>query len=506
MNRVLLYYILILCGSALHAQQFSTPRKVNSDEPIVSARNPFMSVDKQGTIDVAWIKKGNLIEYGPIFFSRSTDRGQTFSSPTAVYPDANAVCDHQQTPEFVIDSKGYIHMVWSAQRIGLQNDIWYSTSFDNGVTWSNPINVCDEDDSSLYFQDYPSIAVDSNDNLYVSFLDARATQRKQTGVMQLFMAKSTDHGISWSKNVRADMFATASYGTCESARQKIAVTKNGDVVIAFRSNVANSRDIYLARSYDGGKTFTEPLKVQNGLWLSVTCPFTGPSLSLDKFGGAHIGWYDARMTDSSQGHSYYAYVPYGSNDNPPNIIIDTPFSNPYTAVVSEFPYPNFRVLLYQTGIYGLRYQFYANDTLLVSDTKLAPGRSQQNANIAFASDGTRYIVWQDSKRSSEGSDIYFIKDSIPIAIDGVKHELTTREISLWPQPATESASVTIPSTTVEDIYISDLLGNEFHPKYFSSGADTYTIDLRSIVAGTYYLYIRSPKSTILLAQKLIVAK
>src|SRR5205085_9699131 len=112
----------------------------------------------------------------------------------------------QRGREFIVNTKGHIHMVWVSGRFGSsQPDVWYVRSTDMGSTWTMPVSLDGADDSSKYAQDFPSIACDSNDNLYVSFLDAREAQRKRATNNQLFFTRSTDGGIIWTIPKRADM-------------------------------------------------------------------------------------------------------------------------------------------------------------------------------------------------------------------------------------------------------------------------------------------------------------
>src|ERR1017187_3913648 len=144
-------------------------------------------------------------------------------------------------------------------RIGDQSDIWYVRSTDNGQTWTQPLSIMDADDSEKYAQDFPAIACDSSNNLYVSYLDNRYLMRGLVDHYKMQLERSTDGGATWSLPVIADKLPFENSGTCECCRQDIAVSPEGHVYIAFRTNMTETngekRDIFICRSMNGGITF-----------------------------------------------------------------------------------------------------------------------------------------------------------------------------------------------------------------------------------------------------------
>jgi len=56
------------------------------------------------------------------------------------------------------DSLGNLHLVYASQ-----GEIFYQESSDDGESWDDPVNISQTEGKS----DYPAIAVDSEDNLYV---------------------------------------------------------------------------------------------------------------------------------------------------------------------------------------------------------------------------------------------------------------------------------------------------------------------------------------------------
>jgi hypothetical protein len=53
----------------------------------------------------------------------------------------------------------------------------------------------------------------------------------------------------------------------------------------------NVRDIAVARSDHGARTFTAPLRVHDDAWVFPGCPHAGPGLAVDDAGRVHTAWY-----------------------------------------------------------------------------------------------------------------------------------------------------------------------------------------------------------------------
>lgn len=409
MNRFITIAVLLL-SSSLFAQTYTTPVKVNMGGTGLADRSPMMKLDRKGNIYIAWVRGADGMGNGPIAMSVSTDGGQTFSMPSVVSADANCNSNFQRTANFVIDTKSNIHLVWTGARVNSQPDIWYVRSTDQGKTWTMPVTVCDANDSSKYAQDFPAIACDSSDNLYVSFLDSRETQRKTSSNVHLYTTRSTDGGMTWSVNKKADMLPGGMGGTCECCGLKIASSPGGNLFIAYRSNIMNVRDIWLARSMDKGLTFEPSLKLSSEDWTINACPVSGPNIAVDPAEGAHIVWRDIRDDSGGTSHIYYAYVPSGSTATPVNTAFDAAgSSNANYADVAIFG--KIRVLTYQTQNYGTRYILYKDNMPLINNRPIPSGNAQQFPNVVFASDGTRYLAWQDGK--NDAGDIYFCKETSP---------------------------------------------------------------------------------------------
>jgi Secretion system C-terminal sorting domain len=92
---------------------------------------------------------------------------------------------------FSSDEKGTIYLNWSDQTFGLNDtDIWFSKSTDKGQTWSDRKKVNDDNSGNHQFLTWMDVDP-SNGNIYFVFYDRRNYLDNQTDV---FMAISKDKG------------------------------------------------------------------------------------------------------------------------------------------------------------------------------------------------------------------------------------------------------------------------------------------------------------------------
>jgi len=98
---------------------------------------------------------------------------------------------------------------------------------------------------------------------------------------QLFFAKLGDldrtHGIA--------------RGVCYCCKTTMATDSAGNIYAAWRQVYeGNVRDIAFAKSSDGGRTFTPPVRISPDNWVLDGCPENGPAMAVDASGRIHVVW------------------------------------------------------------------------------------------------------------------------------------------------------------------------------------------------------------------------
>jgi hypothetical protein len=126
------------------------------------------------------------------------------------------------------------------------------------------------------------LASDDNDHFYAVWLDIRL--HKQNNIF--FSSFSTNEG-KWSSNKL--VYQSPEGHTCECCKPNIAV-KGSHIAIMFRNWLKGSRDLYLAESFNTGKSFSEPKKLGSGTWKLNGCPMDGGSVIIDESNNVQTVW------------------------------------------------------------------------------------------------------------------------------------------------------------------------------------------------------------------------
>lgn len=331
---------------------------------------------------------------GDIMFTSAS--GNAFSGPVAVTTSGKVNASLQRGPEFVFSPNGFVHLVWMEQKINNSPDIFYSRSTNGGMAWSAPLDI--SRDQQRATQDFPSIASDSAGNLYVAWIDNRDLIDGNSQNDHLYFTRSLDQGNTWDTPRRAENNPGNIGGSCECCRTAIAASPDGDLYVAYRTNMQNMRDIFVARSYDRGETFGESIRVQTAPWMIMACPATGPMIALDERENLHIVYRSAGNQNRSA--VYYNLLPNGSSRTFPEI--------PLTALAgSGANYPDIAVseagslsvVYQQSGSVYNRSSSDGGNTWtpaakfdMTASTQTYPTVAYDPASAGFST------VWQDDRR------------------------------------------------------------------------------------------------------------
>jgi hypothetical protein len=227
---------------------------------------------KSNYIYVLWteqIKKqshGGGITITDINVSISKDLGKTWSQGKKINEKPGPDFENWKTvigamPE--IGTNGQVYATW----VGPEG-ILFNKSLDSGKTWkSKDIKVTDLNNGKwaatvpgmyrCYI--FPIIACDRSNGpnkgtIYITWFDKNKAKAKDD--MDIWLSKSTDEGTTWSKPQRVNNDSTSRY----QYFPWISIDQtNGNIYIAFydrRDHTDNKTDLFMARSIDGAKTFT----------------------------------------------------------------------------------------------------------------------------------------------------------------------------------------------------------------------------------------------------------
>ena len=146
--------------------------------------------------------------------------------------------------------------------------VWRSQ--DGGKTWSKAKPINDVPGSAT--EGLHALASDGMATLFAAWLDKRGSKGTK-----LYSARSTDGGLTWSKNVA--VYQSPDGSICECCHPSVAIGAAGELVAMWRNSLLGSRDMYLATSHDG-LTFSTPRKLGSGTWHLNACPMDGGGLAV----------------------------------------------------------------------------------------------------------------------------------------------------------------------------------------------------------------------------------
>jgi len=141
---------------------------------------------------------------GGILMMHSTDGGVTFLGPARVSTLSEMVSPPggyraSSFPSIAVNpTNGDLHAVWPDSRFDGKADILYSRSTDGGLTWSNPIVL--NDDGTAHWQFMPWVSVSPGGAVGVSWNDTRNDPANRN--YDEYYAQSNDDGLTWTRNYR----------------------------------------------------------------------------------------------------------------------------------------------------------------------------------------------------------------------------------------------------------------------------------------------------------------
>jgi hypothetical protein len=195
--------------------------------------------------------------------------------------------------------RGTVYVLWADQRNGESNtDVFIVKSTNQGLTWSLPKRVNTDGGSTQQF--FPAFTIDqSNGNLYVVFYDRRAYESPEVST-DVFLAKSTDGGDTWSEEKISQVpflpsssiffgdyiHIAASQGLVRPIWMRLDATTLG-VWTALISDVAtgvDDHDVLRATDFSLGRNYPNPFNSQTRIDFEIAEPAAATLRVFDLFG------------------------------------------------------------------------------------------------------------------------------------------------------------------------------------------------------------------------------
>lgn len=190
--------------------------------------------------------------------------GSSFSAP---YDIVSSILEPTGFIGPEIASKGdTVYVVFVSAR-SPNNYVYLISSFDGGLTFSDTVRV--SDNSNTHKFSMPNVEVNTDGNPIVSYMTCTTSWTDWEQIVKV----SFDYGNTFSSAF--DVSALAPGEPCDCCKSTL-VGNGNDVFLLFRNNDMDVRNSYVAKSSDGGFTFTITNDIDDADWIIGSCPSTSP--------------------------------------------------------------------------------------------------------------------------------------------------------------------------------------------------------------------------------------
>ena len=230
---------------------------------------PQVSIDSKGIIRLVFGRNDS------IFCATSTDKALSFSASRFIGYVKGMHLGMTRGPQLAssrtaslvtaMDKSGDIHFF----QLNHLTNKWVQKGFVNDARSSAPEGLM-------------GIAADEADNFYAVWLDLRGDKQNNIYFSSLAAAET-----QWSKNRL--VYKSPDMHVCECCKPSITVN-NKTVAIMFRNWIEGSRDLYVMKSVDKGRSFEMAQKMGVGTWKLKGCPMDGGGLTFDNKGNIQTTW------------------------------------------------------------------------------------------------------------------------------------------------------------------------------------------------------------------------
>lgn len=238
-------------------------------------QQPQLAVDAKGTIHAIFGV------HDTVHYCRSNDGGKSFRKSVEL-PRVNAMSlGMRRGPRIaVVGDAICVTAIGGKQGKGRDGDVLALQSNDGGQTWTGPVLVNDVADSAR--EGLHAMAAGGDGTICCVWLDLR---NRKTEVMA---STSSDGGRTWSKNVL--VYQSPDGSVCECCHPSVTIDDKGRILVMWRNSLDGARDMYVASSADGGKSFGKAAKLGRGTWPLDRCPMDGGSIAVSPSGDMASVW------------------------------------------------------------------------------------------------------------------------------------------------------------------------------------------------------------------------
>jgi hypothetical protein len=279
-----------------------------------------------GHVVVTWTAGGDTETN--VYAAVSRNGGRTFGPPIRVnHLPGDARYSGEQAPRVAIGQD--VIVVWQS-RLNGKSAIRMARSHDGGESFSPAVTV--HRDGLDGTRGWVSLTVDRAGTAHAAWLDTRPgrpapPRPPAAGSNHVHGGMSTPQNIFYARagNTGAPIETKVAPDVCFCCKTSVAVAGDGTIYTAWRHIFPpNLRDMAVARSSDGGKTFGTPVRLSEDGWAIDGCPEDGPAMAVDGDGVLHVTWPTIAPGKTDRKAIFYTYSIDGGRSFAPRIRIDEP--------------------------------------------------------------------------------------------------------------------------------------------------------------------------------------
>jgi hypothetical protein len=311
--------------------------------------------------------------------------------PVRVNPEGLTVEALHHPPRLAVGPGGPVYVSWSSEKPKPEgtlfaSDLQLSRSVDGGRRFEPPLRVNEDRPISHSFD---GLAVAADGTVLVTWIDGHEGRKDPA----TWAARVVDQGT------RVEGIRKVGDDTCVCCRVDAATGPGDTVALTWRRVFPGDvRDMVLAVSRDGGRTFGDPALVSADHWKINACPHRGGAVGLDAKGRVYMSWYtegsdirpDLKFAVSTDGRRF----------GPPKRLHTSATSIPDQARMAVDPAGR-AVIVWEEST-AVRRRILLRYTLDAGRT-LSPIRVLSTAikayapDIAFAPDGNFLVAWHEEQ-------------------------------------------------------------------------------------------------------------
>jgi hypothetical protein len=252
------------------------------------ADEPAIAIDSDDNVIGTWAIVDDTNGTADVVFARYRKAESRWVDHVRVNPSLrSSVAGQQVGPRLAVSPSGRIAICWIDRGTDAAGDVMISVSDDGGTTFSSPCTVND-DDKLGRGQEYQDIAIGKDGEIYVVWLDERDAPESYRNQKQLYLATSTDGGRTFDANVA---LSRSPSGVCPCCRPSVTVGDDGSAHVVYRDREGDSLFIKTRSKSPTARGFSPAVSIATP-WRFLACPVNSPQIAAGSNGEVWVLWVD----------------------------------------------------------------------------------------------------------------------------------------------------------------------------------------------------------------------